>query len=113
MDGDLSTNDTSTFALQGGKLVVNRLDLSEVDTIRVVPAAVVTRARVSGVLEPRSSVQIFAETRGPVIAIGAEALDRVEAGLSQLAEACDPSRPTEAYSTCGPSHNSPPSTPLV
>jgi len=56
--------------------------LQEVGTIRVVPAAVTTRTRVSGVLEPRRSVQIFAETRGPVIAIGAEALDRVEAGLA-------------------------------
>jgi membrane fusion protein (multidrug efflux system) len=56
-----------------------------VGTIRVAPVPVVTRARVSGVLEPRRSVQIFAETRGPVTAIGAEALDRVEAGLELVA----------------------------
>ena len=57
------------------------LVLQEVTAIRVVPVPVVTRTRVSGVLEPRLSVQIFAETRGPVIAVGAEALDRVTAGL--------------------------------
>jgi len=57
------------------------LVLQEVSAIRVVPVPVVTRTRVSGVLEPRLSVQIFAETRGPVIAVGAEALDRVTAGL--------------------------------
>jgi membrane fusion protein (multidrug efflux system) len=55
--------------------------LQEVMAIRVEPVPVVARTRVSGVLEPRRSVQIFAETRGPVIAIGAEALDRVAAGL--------------------------------
>jgi len=32
------------------------------------------------VLEPRRTVLLFAETRGPVLAVGAEALDRVEAG---------------------------------
>jgi membrane fusion protein (multidrug efflux system) len=57
------------------------LVLQEVTAIPVAREPVVTRTRVSGVLEPRRSVQIFAETRGPVIAIGAEALDRVEAGL--------------------------------
>jgi membrane fusion protein (multidrug efflux system) len=55
--------------------------LQEVAVIRVAPVPVVTRTRVSGVLEARRSVQIFAETRGPVVAIGAEALDRVAAGL--------------------------------
>jgi membrane fusion protein (multidrug efflux system) len=55
--------------------------LQEVAVIRVAPVSAVTHTRVSGVLDPRRSVQIFAETRGPVIAIGAEALDRVEAGL--------------------------------
>lgn len=56
--------------------------LPEVTAIRVAAVPVVARTRVSGVLEPRRSVQIFAETRGPVIAIGAEALDRVTAGLA-------------------------------
>jgi len=57
------------------------LVLREVGVIRVAAVPVVTNARVSGVLEPRRSVQLFAETRGAVIAIGAEALDRVEADL--------------------------------
>ena len=55
--------------------------LQEVTAIRVEPVSAVARTRVSGVLDPRRSVQIFAETRGPVIAIGAEALDRVAVGL--------------------------------
>jgi len=59
--------------------------LQEVAVIRVAPVPVVSRARVSGVLEPRRSVQIFAETRGPVIAVGAETLDRVEAGRELVA----------------------------
>jgi membrane fusion protein (multidrug efflux system) len=55
--------------------------LQEVGVVRVAPAPVLTRTRVSGVLEARRSVQLFAETRGPVTAVGAEELDRVEAGL--------------------------------
>lgn len=38
------------------------------------------RARLAGVLEARRGVELFAETRGRVLAIGAEKLDRVEAG---------------------------------
>ncbi len=38
------------------------------------------RARLAGVLEARRDVELFAETRGRVLAIGAEKLDRVEAG---------------------------------
>ena len=41
-----------------------------------------TRSEVAGVLEPRRSVQLFSETSGRVVALGAEALDRVEAGRS-------------------------------
>lgn len=52
----------------------------EVDAIRVAVAPVATRADVSGVLEPRRSVLLFAESSGPVVAMGAEELDRVEAG---------------------------------
>ena len=54
--------------------------LREVATLRVEPRAVRPRARFSGVLEPRRTVKLFAETHGPVLALGAEALDRVEAG---------------------------------
>jgi membrane fusion protein (multidrug efflux system) len=52
----------------------------EVGTMRVTRAAVRPRARFSGVLEARRTVKLFAETQGPVLEIGAEALDRVEAG---------------------------------
>jgi RND family efflux transporter MFP subunit len=54
--------------------------LREVGTLRVAPTAVASRASFSGVLEARRTVKIFAETPGPVLATGAEALDRVEAG---------------------------------
>jgi RND family efflux transporter MFP subunit len=53
--------------------------LREVGVLRVGSVPVRTRAQVAGVLEPRRSVLLFAETRGPVIAVGAEELDRVEA----------------------------------
>ena len=54
--------------------------------VRLVPVR--SRAEVAGVLEARRSVKIFAETRGPVIEVGAEELDRVEAG--QLLVKIDP-----------------------
>jgi RND family efflux transporter MFP subunit len=47
-----------------------------------------SRAELAGVLEARRSVQLFAETHGAVIEVGAEALDRVEGG--QLLLAVDP-----------------------
>jgi RND family efflux transporter MFP subunit len=52
--------------------------------------ALPVRARIerSGVLEARRSVDLYAETRGPVLEVGAEALDRVEPG--QLLVALDP-----------------------
>jgi len=53
--------------------------LREVATRRVERVAVRPRARFSGVLEPRRTVRIHAETNGPVLALGAEELDRVEA----------------------------------
>lgn len=46
------------------------------------------RAEIAGVLEPRRAMQLFSETRGPVLEVGAEALDRVEAG--QLLVRVDP-----------------------
>ncbi len=54
--------------------------------LRLVPVR--SRAEVAGVLEARRSVQIFAETRGSVLEVGADELDRVEAG--QLLVKIDP-----------------------
>ena len=50
-----------------------------VSTQRIRSVAVRSLADVSGVLEARRSLQLFAETRGRVISLGAEELDRVEA----------------------------------
>jgi membrane fusion protein (multidrug efflux system) len=47
---------------------------------RLEPASLRPRARLAGVLEARRGVALFAETRGRVLEIGAEELDRVEAG---------------------------------
>lgn len=57
-------------------------------TLRVRPVSVRAATEVSGMLDPRRSVDLFAETRGPVVEIGAEELDRVEAG--QLLARLDP-----------------------
>jgi membrane fusion protein (multidrug efflux system) len=62
--------------------------LRAVKTQRVRAVPIRSRAAVAGVLEARRSVQLFAETHGAVIQVGAEALDRVEAG--QLLLAVDP-----------------------
>jgi multidrug efflux pump subunit AcrA (membrane-fusion protein) len=62
--------------------------LRQVATLQVSREAVQPRARFSGVLEARRTVKIFAETHGPVLDTGAEALDRVEAG--QLLVRIDP-----------------------
>ena len=59
-----------------------------VATLVVQSVPVRSRAEVAAVLEARRSVQIFAETRGAVIELGAEALDHVEAG--QLLMKIDP-----------------------
>ncbi|HKJ25258.1 MAG TPA: efflux RND transporter periplasmic adaptor subunit [Myxococcota bacterium] len=58
--------------------------LREVGTLRVVREAIHPRASFSGVLEPRRTVKLFAETHGPVLATGAEALDRVTEGQELL-----------------------------
>jgi RND family efflux transporter MFP subunit len=62
--------------------------LRAVKTQRVRAVPIRSRAEIAGVLEARRSVQLFAETRGAVTRVGAEALDRVEAG--QLLLAVDP-----------------------
>ena len=62
--------------------------LREVKTQRLRAVPIRSRAELAGVLEARRSVQLFAETHGAVTRLGAEALDRVEAG--QLLLAVDP-----------------------
>jgi RND family efflux transporter MFP subunit len=52
----------------------------EVTALAVLTAPIRVEAEVAGVLEPRRSVALFAETRGAVIEVGAEELDRVTAG---------------------------------
>ncbi len=54
--------------------------LHAVVTQRVRAVPVRSRVEIAGILEARRRVQLFAETRGPVIEVGAEELDRVEAG---------------------------------
>ncbi len=54
--------------------------LRSVETLRIERVPLRSRAEIAGVLEPRRSVDLFAETRGPVTEVGAEELDRVEAG---------------------------------
>jgi membrane fusion protein (multidrug efflux system) len=50
-----------------------------VEATRLVARPLRPRARLAGVLEARRGVALFAETRGRVLQIGAEELDRVEA----------------------------------
>lgn len=59
-----------------------------VDTHRLEPVRLRARAQLSGVVEARRSVRLFAETRGPVLEVGAEELDRVAEG--QLLLRIDP-----------------------
>jgi membrane fusion protein (multidrug efflux system) len=51
--------------------------LPQVETHLVRAELVRSRIEIAGVLEARRSVQLFAETRGPVVQVGAEELDRV------------------------------------
>ena len=62
--------------------------LRAVDTHRVEAVRLQARAELSGVVDARRSVRLFAETRGPVLEVGAEALDRVVEG--QLLVRIDP-----------------------
>jgi membrane fusion protein (multidrug efflux system) len=59
-----------------------------VETLRVAVQPVQLRARLAGVLEPRRGVELFAESHGKVLEVGAEKLDRVEEG--QLLARIDP-----------------------
>lgn len=60
----------------------------EVDTHRVQAKPMRPRARLAGVLEPRRDVELFSETRGRLLQVGAEELDRVAEG--QLLLEVDP-----------------------
>jgi membrane fusion protein (multidrug efflux system) len=62
--------------------------LRSVATQRIEPAQVRAVAELSGVVDARRSVRLFAETRGPVLEVGAEELDRVVEG--QLLMRVDP-----------------------
>jgi membrane fusion protein (multidrug efflux system) len=62
--------------------------LRRVETQRVEPVPLRARAEVAGVVDARRSVRLFAETRGPVLEVGAEELDRVAEG--QLLVRIDP-----------------------
>ncbi|MEE3328038.1 MAG: efflux RND transporter periplasmic adaptor subunit [Myxococcota bacterium] len=57
-------------------------------TLRLEARPVSSKATISGLLQPRHSVEIFAEVNGRVTEVGAEALDRVEA--EQLLFRMDP-----------------------
>lgn len=61
-----------------------------VRTLRVEPRVVRARVAIAAMVEPRRSVEIFSETHGRVVEIGAEELDRVEAG--QVLVRIDPLR---------------------
>jgi membrane fusion protein (multidrug efflux system) len=54
--------------------------LRPVQALRIRAVPVRSRAQLAAVLQPRRSVEIFSETSGPVVQVGAEALDRVEEG---------------------------------
>ena len=57
-------------------------------TLRLEAKPISSKAAISGLLQPRRRVEIFAEVNGRVIEVGAEALDRVEA--DQLLFRMDP-----------------------
>ncbi|MFP6639364.1 MAG: efflux RND transporter periplasmic adaptor subunit, partial [Myxococcota bacterium] len=56
--------------------------------LRVESHPIASRSRISGLLEPRRHVDLFAEEGGRVIEVGADELDRIEAG--QLLLRMDP-----------------------
>ena len=65
------------------------LDLGiPVDTLILAPAALQHRVSISGMIQARRSVELFAEQAGRVLEVGAEALDRVTTG--QLLMRVDP-----------------------
>ncbi|MEE9607570.1 MAG: efflux RND transporter periplasmic adaptor subunit [Myxococcota bacterium] len=71
------------LAAAGEVAALRRVATRAVQAVEVRP-----RVEIAGVLESRRSVELFAETRGSVIELGAEELDRVAAG--QLLVEIDP-----------------------
>ena len=61
-----------------------KVALRPVDLHRVESAELRSHVEVAGVLEGRREATLFSETRGPVLELGAEELDRVEAGQMLL-----------------------------
>jgi RND family efflux transporter MFP subunit len=70
----MTAPDAEEMAAVGGSQVLREIRVAELKL-----SSVDTRVEISGVLEPRRVVLLFAETSGPVTAIGAEDLDTVEA----------------------------------
>jgi len=70
----MTAPDAEEIAAVGGSQILREIRVAEL-TLRSVDA----RVEISGVLEPRRVVLLFAETSGPVTAIGAEDLDAVDA----------------------------------
>jgi RND family efflux transporter MFP subunit len=75
----LGLNMTAPEAEQLAAVGANNL-LREIRVAELKPSSVDAAVEIAGVLEPRKVVLLFAETSGPVAAIGAENLDSVEAG---------------------------------
>jgi len=69
-------------------LSVAEAQATRLETLRLEARSVTAKVAVPGLLQPRRSVEIFAEVDGRVTEIGAEALDRVEA--DQLLMRMDP-----------------------
>jgi len=70
----MTAPDAEEIAAIGGSQVLREIRVAELKL-----SSVGARVDISGVLEPRRVVLLFAETSGPVTAIGAEDLDAVEA----------------------------------
>jgi membrane fusion protein (multidrug efflux system) len=70
----MTAPDAEEIAAVGGNQVLREIRVAELKL-----SSVDARVEISGVLEPRRVVLLFAETSGPVTAIGAEDLDAVEA----------------------------------
>ncbi len=70
----MTAPDAEEIAAVGGSQVLREIRVAELKL-----SSVDARVEISGVLEPRRVVLLFAETSGPVTAIGAEDLDAVEA----------------------------------
>jgi multidrug efflux system membrane fusion protein len=70
----MTAPDAQEIAAVGGSQVLREIRVAELKL-----SSVDARVEISGVLEPRRIVMLFAETSGPVTAIGAEDLDAVDA----------------------------------